>query len=246
MSWFGTYIWGATVMFDVHDLHAGYGRIPILNGISFDVAAGEIVGVLGHNGMGKTTMLKVLAGQLPATRGSVRLNTIDVTRLPAFRRARLGIGYVPQGREIFPRLTVRENLELALHASSSQIQIETILVNFPGLVPLLERQGGALSGGEQQILALARCLCAAPSLILLDEPTEGVQPSIIDRIADSLIALRAERRYGVIVVEQNLEFIAAIADRILIIQRGTIVRSVMPGQLASPDIIDEFIGMQGS
>jgi urea ABC transporter ATP-binding protein UrtE len=233
-------------MFEVHDLHAGYGRIPILNGISFDVAAGEIVGVLGHNGMGKTTMLKVLAGQLPATGGSVCFNAIDVTRLSAFRRARLGIGYVPQGREIFPRLSVRENLELAMKASSSQIQIEAILDNFPGLAPLLERQGGALSGGEQQILALARCLCAAPSLILLDEPTEGVQPSIIDRIADSLIALRAERRYGVVVVEQNLEFIAAIADRILIIQRGRIIRSVMPEQLATPDIIDEFIGMQGT
>jgi branched-chain amino acid transport system ATP-binding protein len=230
-------------MFEISDLRAGYGRMPILNGISFTVAAGEILGVLGHNGMGKTTMMRTLAGHLPARSGSIRLSNMDITKLPAFKRARLGIGYVPQGREIFPRLTVRDNLQIAAQASRSQVGIDEVLTRFSRLRPLLERQGGTLSGGEQQILAVARCLCAAPSIILLDEPTEGVQPSIIDQMADSFIALRAERRYGIVLVEQNLDFIAAVADRILIMQRGTIVRSVTPQELVSPYIVDEFIGL---
>jgi branched-chain amino acid transport system ATP-binding protein len=230
-------------VFEISDLRAGYGRMPILNGISFTVAAGEILGVLGHNGMGKTTMMRTLAGHLPARSGSIRLSNMDITKLPAFKRARLGIGYVPQGREIFPRLTVRDNLQIAAQASRSQVGIDEVLTRFSRLRPLLERQGGTLSGGEQQILAVARCLCAAPSIILLDEPTEGVQPSIIDQMADSFIALRAERRYGIVLVEQNLDFIAAVADRILIMQRGTIVRSVTPQELVSPYIVDEFIGL---
>jgi branched-chain amino acid transport system ATP-binding protein len=230
-------------MLEVSDLHAGYGRMPILNGISFGVAAGEIVGVLGHNGMGKTTMMRTLAGHLPARSGLIRFRDMDITRLAAFRRARLGIGYVPQGREIFPRLTVRDNLQLAVQASRAKANMDDILVKFPRLRPLLDRQGGTLSGGEQQLLAVARCLCAAPSIILLDEPTEGVQPSIIDQIADSLVALRAEGHYGVVVVEQNLDFIATVADRVLIMQKGSIVRSVRPQKLASSDLVDEFIGL---
>jgi branched-chain amino acid transport system ATP-binding protein len=230
-------------MLEVSDLHAGYGRMPILNGISFGVAAGEIVGVLGHNGMGKTTMMRTLAGHLPARSGLIRFRDMDITLLAAFRRARLGIGYVPQGREIFPRLTVRDNLQLAVQASRAKVRMDDILVKFSRLRPLLDRQGGTLSGGEQQLLAVARCLCAAPSIILLDEPTEGVQPSIIDQIADSLVALRAEGHYGVVVVEQNLDFIAAVADRVLIMQKGSIVRSVRPQKLASSDLVDEFIGL---
>jgi branched-chain amino acid transport system ATP-binding protein len=233
---------GAPKVFEVSDLRAGYGRMPILNGISFAVAAGEIVGILGHNGMGKTTMMRTLAGHLPTRGGSIRFRGMDITKLPAFRRARLGIGYVPQGREIFPRLTVRDNLELAAQGSRPRLRIHDILIKFPRLLPLLDRQGGTLSGGEQQILAVARCLCGAPSIILLDEPTEGVQPSIIDQIADSLVALRTDS-YGLVVVEQNLDFIAEIADRVLIIQKGAIVRSVMPQKLTSSDLVDEFIGL---
>jgi ABC-type branched-subunit amino acid transport system ATPase component len=234
---------GALTKFEVNEICAGYGRMPILNGISFTVEPGEVLGILGHNGMGKTTMMKTLAGHLPVRSGFIRLNDINITGLPAFKRARLGIGYVPQGRDIFPRLTVRDNLRLAMQASNSQVRIDDILTRFTRLQPLLDRQGGALSGGEQQILAVARCLSAAPSVILLDEPTEGVQPSIIDQMADNFLALRGERRYSVVLVEQNLDFIAAIADRILIMQRGAIVRSLTPQELTSQSIVDEFIGL---
>ena len=234
---------GALTKFEVSEICAGYGRMPILNGISFNVEPGEVLGILGHNGMGKTTMMKTLAGHLPARSGLMRFNNINITGLPAFKRARLGIGYVPQGRDIFPRLTVRENLRLAMQASNSQVRTDDILARFPRLTPLLDRQGGTLSGGEQQILAVARCLCAAPSVILLDEPTEGVQPSIIDQMADYFLALRGERRYSVVLVEQNLDFIAAIADRVLIMQRGAIVRSLTPQELTSQNIVDEFIGI---
>jgi branched-chain amino acid transport system ATP-binding protein len=230
-------------MLEVSDLHAGYGRMPILNGVSFSLAIGEIVGVLGHNGMGKTTMMRTLAGHLPARKGAIKFKDIDITNAAPFKRARLGIGYVPQGREIFPRLTVRDNLQLAAQASGGRVRVDDILRRFPRILALLERQGGTLSGGEQQLLAIARCLCGAPSVILLDEPTEGVQPSIVDTIADVLLALRAQGDYGIIVVEQNLDFIAAIADRVLIMQKGTIVRRVVSKNIISSDLIDEFVGL---
>jgi branched-chain amino acid transport system ATP-binding protein len=233
----------ALPMLEVSDLHAGYGRMPILNGVSLTVGTGEIVGVLGHNGMGKTTMMRTLAGHLPARMGEIRFNGIDITHAASFKRARLGIGYVPQGREIFPRLTVRDNLQLAAQASSGRVRVDDVLGRFPRIVALLERQGGTLSGGEQQLLALARCLCGAPSVILLDEPTEGVQPSIVDTIADTLLALRTQGDYGILVVEQNLDFIAAVADRVLIMQKGAIVRRVESKEIISSDLIDEFVGL---
>ena len=161
-------------MLDVQGLRAGYGRIPILNGATLSVGAGEVVGILGHNGMGKTTLLKALMGYLPATAGQVMLDGQDITRLSPTARARLGLGYVPQGRQIFGTLTVRENLRMGcLRSKRPEAEtIESMLETFPRLRPLLDRIGGALSGGEQQILALARCLCGDPRLVLLDEPTE--------------------------------------------------------------------------
>ena len=179
-------------MLEVVNLHAAYGRIPILHGVSFTVAQGEFVGVLGHNGMGKTTLLKALMGFLPATAGQVRFADTDVTAMEPYDRARLGFGYVPQGREIFPQLTVYDNLRMGCtkERGSERNIIAPILEDFPRLKPLLDRLGGALSGGEQQLLAMARCLCGKPRLVLLDEPTEGIQPSIIDEIVETLQRLR--------------------------------------------------------
>ena len=176
------------MMLEVDNLSAGYGRIPILTNVSFTAAQGEFIGVLGHNGMGKTTLLRALMGYLPATSGRVIFEGADLTRAEPYRRARAGIGYVPQGREIFPALSVRENLRMgALKRSGDESAvIDAILTQFPRLQRLMDRPGGALSGGEQQLLAIARCLAGAPKLILLDEPTEGIQPSIIDEIADTL------------------------------------------------------------
>lgn len=233
------------MMLEVDQLSAGYGRIPILNNVTFTVAEGEFVGVLGHNGMGKTTLLRALMGYLPATAGRVRFDGADLTRAEPFRRARAGLGYVPQGREIFPMLSVHENLRMgALKREDDEAAvIATALETFPRLKPLLDRPGGALSGGEQQLLAIARCLVGAPKLILLDEPTEGIQPSIIDEIVEILLRLRNRGGLTMILVEQNLEFIAALSQRVLIIQKGAIVRTAKPDELHNVGLIHEFIGV---
>ena len=232
-------------MLEVRGLRAAYGRIPILYGIDLQIAAGEVVGILGHNGMGKTTLMKTLIGLVPATDGSIVFDGIDVTRERADRRARRGMGYVPQGREIFPRLSVRENLRMAALAAggSDESAVDEVLADFPRLEPLLDREGSALSGGEQQILAIARCLCTRPSLILLDEPTEGIQPSIVEQIAENLAALRAARGLTVVLVEQNLDFTAALSTRVLLIQKGEIVRALPPESLRDSEIIEEFVGV---
>jgi len=233
------------MMLNVDGLRTGYGRIPILNGVSFAVSEGEFIGILGHNGMGKTTLLKALMGFLPATGGSVRFDGNDVTAAEPYHRARLGFGYVPQGREIFPGLTVYDNLRMGCtkQAGAEQDTIGSVLVAFPRLKPLLDRQGGALSGGEQQLLAIARCLCGKPRLVLLDEPTEGIQPSIIDEIVETLQRLRDNSGLTLILVEQNLDFIAALSHRILIIQKGTITSEVQPGDLGGASLVGEFIGI---
>ena len=232
-------------MLAVTDLAAAYGRIQILNGISLTVAEREFVGILGHNGMGKTTLLKTLIGAVRATGGQVQFEGRDVTGQPAHQRARLGIGYVPQGREIFPTLSVLENLRMATAASGAADAdvIEPVLEDFPRLKALLDRPGGALSGGEQQLLALARCLCGRPRLILLDEPTEGIQPSIIEEIVERLMMLRDRRGLTVVLVEQNLDFIRALSQRVLIIQKGRITQEVTPERLADATVVSEFIGV---
>ena len=230
------------MMLEVSRLAAGYGRIPILANVNFSVAEGEFIGVLGHNGMGKTTLLKALMGFLPATAGRVTFADRDVTRFEPFLRARAGMGYVPQGREIFPGLSVRDNLRMGALAHP-QGAIDAALAEFPRLERLIDRPGGALSGGEQQLLAIARCLAGRPKLLLLDEPTEGIQPSIIDEIVETLLRLRAKGGLTMILVEQNLEFIAALSQRVLIIQKGTIVRQAKPDELHDHGLMEEFIGV---
>jgi branched-chain amino acid transport system ATP-binding protein len=232
-------------MLEVSDLAAGYGRIPILGGVSFSVAPGEFIGVLGHNGMGKTTLLRALMGYIPATVGRVMLEGADITRAEPYRRARSGMGYVPQGREIFPALSVRDNLRMGAvgRPKDEAAAIGAVLETFPRLKRLIDRPGGALSGGEQQLLAMARCLVGGPKLVLLDEPTEGIQPSIIDEIVDTLLGLRSKGGLTMILVEQNLDFIAALSERVLIIQKGTIVHSAKPDELHGHGLINEFIGV---
>jgi branched-chain amino acid transport system ATP-binding protein len=233
------------MMLEVSDLAAGYGRIPILSGVSFTLAQGEFIGVLGHNGMGKTTLLRTLMGYVPPTAGRVVLEGADITRAEPYRRARAGMGYVPQGREIFPGLSVRDNLRMGAVARPKEeaAAIEFVLEIFPRLKRLIDRSGGTLSGGEQQLLAIARCLVGGPKLILLDEPTEGIQPSIIDEIVETLSGLRAKGGLTMILVEQNLDFIAALSERVLIIQKGAIVHSAKPDELHGHGLVNEFIGV---
>ena len=231
-------------MIQVTGLTSGYGRIQVLNGIDLAVPRGSFTGILGHNGMGKSTLLKTILGYLPATAGTINLGGEDVTTLPVHARARRGLGYVPQGRQIFPSLTVLDNLRMGCAAKGlSDDGIDAVLADFPQLERLLGRTGGALSGGEQQLLALARCLCGNPSVILLDEPTEGIQPSIIQEIVERLRAIRAKRDLTLLLVEQNLEFIKGLSDRVFTIQRGKIARELDPAALDDHDLIGEFAGV---
>ncbi|HSI40704.1 MAG TPA: ABC transporter ATP-binding protein [Xanthobacteraceae bacterium] len=229
-------------LLEVRGLASGYGRIPILHGVALQVAAGERVGILGHNGMGKSTLLRTLTGHLPATAGTLQFAGTDVTRASPTTRARLGIGYVPQGREIFPALSVRDNLRVGCRLSKrpEAESLETILELFPRLKTYLDRRGGALSGGEQQLLALARCLCGDPRIVLLDEPTEGIQPSIIDEIADTLKIAAARRGLAILLVEQNLGFIASVSQRILILQKGEITREIPAEALGDIERLEAY------
>jgi urea ABC transporter ATP-binding protein UrtE len=234
-------------LLDVASLTASYGRIPILTGVSFGVNEGEIVGILGHNGMGKTTLMKTLMGFVPATGGTIRFGGADITREAAYARARRGIGYVPQGREIFPRLSVLQNLRMGAAAAGDRRDriVQSVLAEFPTLERLLDRQGGSLSGGEQQILAIARALCARPKLLLLDEPTEGIQPSIIEHIAEALARLAAANSLTIVLVEQHLEFVAQLSRRIFVIQKGTIIKELSAPELHNATIVDEIAGIGG-
>ena len=238
-----------SALLEVKALSAGYGRVPVLHGVDFAVGDGEIVGVLGHNGMGKTTLLKTIMGLVPATGGVIGYAGLDLTRERASERARLGLGYVPQGRGIFPNLTVRDNVRMgvAAHgAADEEESVRRILGDFPRLEPLLDREGGALSGGEQQLLAIARCLISEPELILLDEPTEGIQPSIVDAIIELLRTLNRERGVTLVMVEQNLDFITELSDRVLLLQKGVITGEVQGADAADPALIEEFTGFGGA
>ena len=234
-------------MLEVDNIHAGYGRIPVLSGINFSVAEHEVVGVLGHNGMGKTTLLKTLIGQVPLGRGSIRFGGVEIGNMSSFRRARAGVGYVPQGRAIFPSLTAYENLRMGFiedGVHSEDNTVKDVLARFPRLDSILDRAGGALSGGEQQILALARCLCGRPKLLLLDEPTEGIQPSIVEEILEILIGLHQHQGLAIIVVEQNLDFIRRLSDRVLLIEKGTITGETSPAALGETQELGGYVAAE--
>ena len=228
------------------DLRTGYGRIPILNGVSFAVNEGEFVGILGHNGMGKTTLLEGADGLSARDRRTraVRPVTTSPRSNPTAARGSAS-ATCRRGARSFPALTVHDNLRMGCSTQSGAEAeiIAAVLEEFPRLKPLLDRAGGALSGGEQQLLAIARCLCGDPRLVLLDEPTEGIQPSIIDEIVETLLRLRASSGLTMILVEQNLDFIAALSQRILIIQKGTITREVAPDDLGAASLVGEFVGI---
>ena len=207
---------------------AGYGSTPVLHGISLSLDSGEIAAVLGRNGAGKTTLMRAISGTIPCTGGSLSLDGSELTSMSAFRRARLGISHVPQGRDIFPKLTVTENLQVAASAGgkSQGDELEETFQQFPLLAEKRMSRGGSLSGGQQQLLALARALKARPRLLLLDEPSEGIQPSILDEIATTVEQINSQHGIAVLVVEQNLDFAARVAHRGLIMDKGEIVEEL--------------------
>jgi urea transport system ATP-binding protein len=211
-------------MFAISDLHVAYGQSEVLHGLNVSVAPNEIVAVMGRNGMGKTTLMKSMMGIVPTRSGAVRMDDVDLTHLKSYERVAHGLAYVPQGRMIFSGMTVRENIETGLVASGERNVPGDIYELFPVLLEMKGRRGGNLSGGQQQQLAIARALATKPKVLLLDEPTEGIQPSIIREMARTLKRIRDTRGLSIIVSEQVLSFALDVADRVLVIENGEIVR----------------------
>jgi urea transport system ATP-binding protein len=210
-------------MLDVANFHVAYGQSEVLHGLNMSVSPNEIVAIMGRNGMGKTTLMKALMGILPTKSGSVTLNGDDVTGLKSYERVAKGLAYVPQGRMIFSTMTVKENIETGLAASGDSEVPANIYELFPVLLEMKGRRGGNLSGGQQQQLAIARALATKPKVLLLDEPTEGIQPSIIREMARTLRRIRDERGLSIVVSEQVLSFALDVADRVLVVENGEIV-----------------------
>ena len=234
------------IVLDVHDLRAGYGSVPVLHGVSFSLHEGEALGVVGHNGMGKSTLLKVLMGLLPLTSGHITLDGVDATHQLAHIRSRAGIAYVPQGRGILPGLSALDNLRLAWTKDSDESEqeaVDRVVALFPRLAPLLDRRGGTLSGGEQQILALARALVPHPWILLLDEPSEGVQPSIVQEIGQTLAKLREHAGLTMIIVEQNLDLVLDVATRIAVLEKGKIEREIAAHEIGASGALAAALGM---
>lgn len=214
-------------MLNVSDLHVAYGQSEALHGISFEAKRNETVAIMGRNGMGKTTLFKSLIGVLPLKSGSVSVNGQDVSKDESYRRVAKGIAYVPQGRMIFPTLTVTENILTGLENAKVKTIPDEIYTLFPVLKEMRNRKGGNLSGGQQQQLAIARALVTNPKVLLLDEPTEGIQPSIIKDIARALNEIRKLKGITIIVSEQVLSFAMDVADRLFVIEGGRLVHETL-------------------
>lgn len=212
-------------MLNVENLNQYYGGSHILRDLAFSVPTGQVTCLLGRNGVGKTTLLKCLMGLVPAKTGGIVFDGRDITRAPAHARVKAGIGYVPQGREIFPRLTVEENLRMGLATQPGGTPIPPrIFEMFPVLQQMLKRRGGDLSGGQQQQLAIGRALAFGPKLLILDEPTEGIQPSIIKDIERAIRTLAEEGSMAILLVEQYYDFARSLADQYLLMERGAIIK----------------------
>jgi len=229
-------------MLTVEKLDAAYGGSQVLWGVDLRVGAGEVVCLMGRNGVGKTTLLKTVMGLMPARGGRVFFTGEDITRWPSDRRARAGIGYVPQGREVFPHLSVEENLRVAQLGCGRTGAMDDVLDLFPALRRFLGRKGGVLSGGEQQMLAIGRALLTRPKLLILDEPTEGIQPSIILEIEESIRRIRKEMGLAVLLVEQYLDFAERLADAYVIMAKGSVVAAGATKDLR-PDQVKQHLAV---
>lgn len=226
------------------NLHSGYGRVKVIEGISLTAKRGEILAVIGRNGVGKTTLMRSLIGQIPARSGTIELAGLPITDLPVARRATLGVGYVPQGREIFGKMTVAANLELGRGVGAAdKIDIGSVFDYFPVLEKRLQQPAGSMSGGEQQQLAIARIIVGKPQIMLLDEPSEGVQPSIVQDIGRAILRLSKERRLTIVIVEQNLNLIQMVADRCLVMDKGQVIAEVPPAALADPEVARAYLAI---
>jgi urea transport system ATP-binding protein len=227
-------------MLELKQINAYYGESHILRDVTFTVSDGEVVCLMGRNGVGKTTTLKVITGLLPARSGDLVFDGENVTKVSTDRRARRGLAIVPQGREVIPHLTVRENLQLGFWARSDspsaaveKAAFDEVYHLFPKLTQILHRPGGVLSGGEQQQLAIGRALLSNPKLLLLDEPTEGIQPSIVDQIEDVILGFKKSRRFAILLVEQGLHFAARLAEKYIVMAKGAVVAAGKSDELSA-------------
>jgi branched-chain amino acid transport system ATP-binding protein len=229
----------------IENLHSGYGDIKVLRGLSFRLAEDCILGVLGRNGMGKSTLIRCLAGLLPAWSGTIRLWDEDITQLPPHERARRGVTTVVQGRGIFPRLTVRENLEMGRIAGggSKPSRLDQVIAYFPRLGERLDQPAGTMSGGEQQMLAIGRGLMTHPRLMLLDEPSDGIMPVLVQQIADVLVAINRNEKMAIVVVEQNVPMVFAMTDQCIIIEKGRIVAEGSRDEVSRSEVMREYLAI---
>ena len=235
----------AEPMLAAEGLRAGYATGDVLQGVGVEVGAGEIVGVLGRNGVGKSTLIRTLIGLLRARAGRIRFKGQDITAESADLRARRGIGYVPQGREIFPHMSVMDNLRMGgfVNAGKGSFALDEVLGWFPFLRERLRQRGGTLSGGQQEMLAIARALVNGPDLMLLDEPSDGVQPSIVQEIGDFLAALVGRKPIGVLLVEQNIDLVQTTAHRAYVMDKGRVVAAITRDELKDTERVAEFLAV---
>lgn len=224
---------GTGVALELVSVSAWYGNARVITDASLAVARGEVVALIGRNGAGKTSLLRAAMGLMPHATGQIVLNGVDMARLPPFRRAQHGLGYVPEDRRIFTDLTVAENLRLAARSAEGGFTERDLLELFPNLAEMLQRPASAMSGGEQQMLSVARTLAANPAVVLLDEPSEGIAPIIVRKMREAVLAMRT-RGVAVLVSEQNVHFVAAIADRGVLIEQGRIVGAATRSELMTP------------
>jgi urea transport system ATP-binding protein len=229
-------------MLEIKQLNVAYDGSRILRNVSLNVPARQVVCLMGRNGVGKTTTLKSVVGLLKPLSGAVALDGEQLDGLRPELRARKGLGYVPQGRDIFPNMTVWENLKISLvvHGKKANGQVDRVLDLFPVLKEMLRRKGGVLSGGQQQQLAIARALLTDPKILILDEPTEGIQPSIIDQIGETILKIKAEGKMSILLVEQYLDFALSVADRFCVMERGSIVAEGPIAHL-SDDVVKRYL-----
>jgi urea transport system ATP-binding protein len=229
-------------MLEINKLDLHYGQSQILYQVSFNAVCGEISALMGNNGVGKTSLLKAIAGRHPASGGTVMIDGATTGKLTAFDAARSGIAYVPQGREVFPMLTVQENLETGFACLPKTYRSVPDLVFdlFPVLREMQGRRGGDLSGGQQQQLAIARALITRPKVLLLDEPTEGIQPNVIDQIGDVLRLLRKSGEMAIVLVEQNADFAYSLGDSFILMQGGRIKRRMLKVDYSKQKLIDDL------
>lgn len=230
-------------MLEVAGLHVFYKQTPALIDVSIRLGDSEIVGVLGRNGVGKTTLLKSLIGLLPAKRGLIRFHGTDITRMKPHQRARLGLAYVPQGREIFPKLTVKENLIMGseLNEQRRMVLVDQVFDYFPILKNRLKQLGGTLSGGEQQMLAIGRAIVGNPKLVLLDEPTEGIQPLLVKEICNKIKKINKEMGTGFVLVEQNLQFVSFLTKRVYLMDKGRVAEEVVSDDVMGNAIVQNYL-----